>query len=209
MNRGIVIVGNFHEIIELVEECGWTIHGMIDSPSSETVTAYPILASDETIESIAGELPTKNLVISPDQPLIRSRLAEIYHRLGFSFPILISPGAKICSSSTIQEGTVVQWGCNISAACQIGRFVKINTAANVMHDSKIGDFTTVAPGATVLGRVEIGVCSYIGANATILPNIRIGENVTIGAGAVVTKDVPPGTTFVGVPAMKLIQKRRQ
>lgn len=43
----------------------------------------------------------------------------------------------------------------------------------------------------------------IGSSATILCGITIGENSFVGAGAVVTKDVPPNTTVVGVPAKPL------
>lgn len=40
----------------------------------------------------------------------------------------------------------------------------------------------------------------IGANATILCGVTIGEYAMVGAGAVVTRDVPPRTLVVGVPA---------
>ena len=39
----------------------------------------------------------------------------------------------------------------------------------------------------------------------MLPNVTIGACVVVGAGAVVTKDVPPYTVAVGVPA-KVIKK---
>ena len=35
---------------------------------------------------------------------------------------------------------------------------------------------------------------------------RIGDDVTVGAGSVVTKDVPAGTTVIGVPAKPLAPK---
>lgn len=40
----------------------------------------------------------------------------------------------------------------------------------------------------------------IGAHAQVLGNIIIGENARIGSGSVVIKDVPEGTTMVGIPA---------
>lgn len=46
----------------------------------------------------------------------------------------------------------------------------------------------------------IGKNAWIGVNATILPGVTIGEGAIVGAGAVVTKDVPPRTLAVGVPA---------
>lgn len=52
---------------------------------------------------------------------------------------------------------------------------------------------TVAPVALRRG-------CYIGAGALLLPGVTIGERAVVGAGAVVTRDVPPGTIAVGVPA---------
>ena len=41
---------------------------------------------------------------------------------------------------------------------------------------------------------------WIGRNVTLLSGVTIGRGCTIGAGAVVTKDMPPYTVCVGVPA---------
>lgn len=41
---------------------------------------------------------------------------------------------------------------------------------------------------------------WIGRNVTILSGVTIGRGCSIGAGAVVTKDMPPYTVCVGVPA---------
>jgi acetyltransferase-like isoleucine patch superfamily enzyme len=40
----------------------------------------------------------------------------------------------------------------------------------------------------------------IGANATIICGVTIGEYAMVAAGSVVTKDVPPYTLVMGVPA---------
>jgi acetyltransferase-like isoleucine patch superfamily enzyme len=50
------------------------------------------------------------------------------------------------------------------------------------------------------GRVVIERDVWIGANATVLPGVRVGEGSIVGAGAVVTRDVPPRTVVLGVPA---------
>ena len=47
---------------------------------------------------------------------------------------------------------------------------------------------------------------WIGANAIVLEDVYIGKGSVIGAGSVVTKDIPPYSIAVGVPA-KVIGKR--
>lgn len=48
--------------------------------------------------------------------------------------------------------------------------------------------------------VVIGSDVWIGARGTVLSGVWIGDGATVGAAAVVIRDVPIGTTVVGVPA---------
>ena len=38
----------------------------------------------------------------------------------------------------------------------------------------------------------------LGAGCTVLGDVAIGDDCTVGAGSIVTKEVPPGSTVVGV-----------
>lgn len=49
---------------------------------------------------------------------------------------------------------------------------------------------------------------WIGANCIIMKGITIGEGSVIGAGSIVTKDIPPYSIAVGVPA-KVIKNRQE
>jgi acetyltransferase-like isoleucine patch superfamily enzyme len=51
-----------------------------------------------------------------------------------------------------------------------------------------------------VGPITIQDGAWIGVGVIILPNVTIGRSAIVGAGAVVTKDVPPYTVVVGVPA---------
>lgn len=41
---------------------------------------------------------------------------------------------------------------------------------------------------------------YLAPHVCLVENVRIGKMSVIGAGAVVTKDIPPYSVAVGVPA---------
>lgn len=90
--------------------------------------------------------------------------------------------------------------------------------AEVWLDDTFPELITIHPGTVIALRacilahddatrtvapVVIGPKAYVGVAAIILPGVHIGESAIIGAGAVVTRDVPPGETWVGVPARKL------
>jgi acetyltransferase-like isoleucine patch superfamily enzyme len=54
--------------------------------------------------------------------------------------------------------------------------------------------------------ITIGDDCWIGTGVRVLDGVTIGKGSVIGAGAVVTKDIPPYSVAVGVPA-KVISKR--
>ena len=53
--------------------------------------------------------------------------------------------------------------------------------------------------------VRIGRGTWVAPYVKILPEITIGKGAVVGIGSVVTKDVPPQTVAVGVPA-RIIKK---
>jgi len=196
----IILIGGFHEIIELAEENSIEIVGIIDNTCCKRYRTYDIICDDEHAKNLDIYYRSIPLIITPDKPVTRKKLFEFYAEQGFSFTSLISKKANISKSATINEGTVIQLGVNVSADVLIGRFVKLNTFCNIMHNSKIGDFTTIGPNAVVLGNVIIGQYCYIGSNSTVLPGISICDNVLIGAGTVVPKNILIPGTYIGNPA---------
>jgi acetyltransferase-like isoleucine patch superfamily enzyme len=72
------------------------------------------------------------------------------------------------------------------------------------HDGSSRLFRQSIPGSSRwgnrFGTIRILDNSFIGVNAIIMPGVQIGPNSIVGAGSVVTKDVPPETVAVGVPA---------
>jgi len=199
----IILVGGFHEVIELCELCDKNIVGIIDEKLKGKYLGYEIFGGDNTAPDVYKNFKDIPVVITPDSPKTRSSLVEYYSKIGFEFTNIISPNSTISKSTQIGNGVIIQSGVNVSSLVTIGDFVKLNSYSNIMHDSVIRDYVTVAPNAVILGRVEINNYAYIGSNATILPEIIIGKNSVVGAGAVVTKGVVNGSIVVGNPARKM------
>lgn len=200
MGKNIIIVGGFHEIIELCEELKYNIVGIIDNKLKEKYLGYPIIGNDSDASMLFKTFYNLPLVITPDTPLLREKLFGYYSKIGFRFETIISAKAKISKSAQIGTGTIIQSGVNVSAQTRIGNFVKLNTNCNVMHDCLIHDYVTIAPNAVLLGHVTVSKKVYIGANSTILPTISIGEDSLVGAGSVVTRNIDNNITVKGVPA---------
>lgn len=196
----IILVGGFHELIELAEENNYEVVGIIDTPGSGYNGAIKVLCIDENAVNLGTHYKNLPLVLSPDQPKVRERLFSFYDSIGFRFTSLVSSKAKISKSAAIGEGSIIQFGVNVSSESSVGCFVRLNTYSNVMHNVIIGDFTTIAPNAVILGNINIGSNCYIGSNSTILSNLSICNNVIIGAGAVVTNNINKPGTYIGIPA---------
>ncbi|MGB2727290.1 MAG: acyltransferase [Halobacteriota archaeon] len=56
------------------------------------------------------------------------------------------------------------------------------------------------------GQIIIEEYAFVGLNCVVLPGVRIGRGAIVGAGAVVTKDIPPYSIAVGIPA-RVVEKR--
>jgi sugar O-acyltransferase (sialic acid O-acetyltransferase NeuD family) len=206
MKEQILLVGAFHEAVELCEVCGLEVVGIFDHAKSGEFRGYPILGDDASAAGATESLKRIPVLLTPDQPVVRKRLAQRYAEWGFTFRGVISPEARVSKSAILGQAVFIQSGCNVSAEARIGDFVRLNSHANVMHDSVVGAFTTVAPNAVVLGKVTIGEMCYVGANCTILPGLEVQAAAVVGAGAVVTRSVTSGTTVVGSPARKLEER---
>jgi sugar O-acyltransferase (sialic acid O-acetyltransferase NeuD family) len=195
-----ILVGGFSEMIELCELCEIRIVGIIDHNTDKNSFPYPILGTDNDAERLYDTYKSVPVVITPDLPAIRLKLATHYAAIGYSFLNVISPKAIVSRSCKMGKGVIVQSGVNISADVCIGDFVRLNVNANVMHDCTIGNYTTIAPNAVLLGKVIVEDDCYIGANSTILPEVIVHESSVVGAGSVAVKNVPAGHTVKGVPA---------
>jgi acetyltransferase-like isoleucine patch superfamily enzyme len=117
---------------------------------------------------------------------------SVYIRAGNQGKIIIGNRAALNSFSKLfGHGTI-----EIGEETQIGPGSLITTTDHDYYDENL---------KTTFKKVVIGKRVWIGANVTILPGVQIGDYAVIGAGAVVTKNIPPRSIAVGVPARVIKQ----
>lgn len=137
---------------------------------------------------------------------VRLSLHERLKGEGLIAVTIAHPTAWIAASAVIGEGAQILAGAIILDETRLGRQCIVNTKASVDHENVLADGVEIAPGATLCGCIRVDTAAWVCAGATVLPRLNIGHDAIVGAGAVVTKDVPPGTTVVGVPARPCVKK---
>jgi UDP-3-O-[3-hydroxymyristoyl] glucosamine N-acyltransferase len=85
----------------------------------------------------------------------------------------------------------------------IKRGVKIDNLVHIAHNVEIGEKSLIIACSMIAGSVVIGENAWIAPSATIRNGIRVGKNVTVGLASLITKDIPEGSTVLGVPALPI------
>lgn len=112
---------------------------------------------------------------------------------------------KIGSNSYINSAellTTTDTEISIGSNCLISYDVVMRTDAHNITDR---EKPIIEQGNTAKS-IYIGDNVWVGQGAYIMPGVHIGDNSVIGARAVVTKDIPPDSIAVGVPA-RVIKSR--
>ena len=116
------------------------------------------------------------------------------------------PASFVSPTAHVGIGSVIMAGAIIQPDSQVNRHCIVNTGAVIEHDCEIGEFAHIGPGVKLAGGVCVEENVFLGVGACVLPRVRVGAGSTVGAGAVVVRDVQPGSTVVGVPAVPLKRK---
>ena len=101
-------------------------------------------------------------------------------------------------------------GIEIHPGAAIGRRLVIDHGMGIVigETAEIGDDCLLYQGVTLGGTGKdqgkrhptLGNNVMVGSGARVLGPFKVGDNARIAAGAVVLREVPPGSTAVGVPA---------
>ena len=167
VDHGFTIIGSFDELFQCDDLCGMKfLLTMGDNQIRADLTAQ--------ILDKGGEIPT---LIHPTA--IVSRFANIS-----PIGVYISAFAFVQADTTIDEGTVLLSGVNISHTNTIGRYCFFAGGSTIGAYTVVEDFVFVGQGAlSISAKVN-----------------RIAHHAYIGAGSLLTHEVHAGEILMGRPA---------
>ncbi len=93
-------------------------------------------------------------------------------------------------------------GVEIGRECLLGPNVQLISGNHIFDDPSV----PIRLQGTKREKIVIGDDVWLGMSAIVLPGVNIATGCVIGTGAVVTKDIPPYSIAIGVPA-KVVRKR--
>jgi acetyltransferase-like isoleucine patch superfamily enzyme len=142
---------------------------------------------------------------------VHGNVLEALHegRLQIGPQVLLEPGVWITAPGaariSIGGGSFLNLGVMVAAvdAVEIGEHCMFANGCFISDAShRFDDPTRPVPwqGFTSKGPTRVGDNVWCGANAIITSGVTVGERCVIGANSVVTRDVPPFSVAVGVPA---------
>ena len=184
----------------------------------------------------------RDTILMPNTHLIGATTVGERSRIGPNTVIIDSKIGSACTiQSSFLEGAILEddvhigpfarlrRGARLMKGVHMGNFGEVKDSTlgpgvkvghfSYIGDAKIGANTNVGAGTITCNfdgemknETEIGEDVFIGSDTMLVAPIRIGDRARTGAGSVVTKDVPPDTLVVGMPARavrKLTKKPRK
>jgi bifunctional UDP-N-acetylglucosamine pyrophosphorylase/glucosamine-1-phosphate N-acetyltransferase len=140
---------------------------------------------------------------------------------------VIGEGCRVIAStieqSRLERGVTmgpyshVRAGTHLSEEVHLGNFAEVKNSTlgrgvamghfSYLGDATVGDETNIGAGAITANYdgvkknpTIIGKNVFIGVDTMLRAPIEVGDNATTGAGSIVTKNVPPNSVVVGMPA---------
>jgi bifunctional UDP-N-acetylglucosamine pyrophosphorylase/glucosamine-1-phosphate N-acetyltransferase len=196
---------------------GWMLAGVTLIDPSTTYIEPDVTIGEDTVIWPNSYLQGKSVIgsgctIGPNTMILDSQV-------GNHCTILASVIEKAILEAHVEIGPFghLRSGAHLAEGVHMGNFGEVKNSylgpgVKMGHFSYLGDATIGADVNIGCGTItcnfdgvhknptEIGEGAFIGSDTMLVAPIKLGEGARTGAGAVVTKNVPPYTLVVGVPA---------
>jgi bifunctional UDP-N-acetylglucosamine pyrophosphorylase/glucosamine-1-phosphate N-acetyltransferase len=124
------------------------------------------------------------------------------------------------SGSRIGPMSHLRPGAHLLPGAAVGNFGEVKNATlgqdvqmhhfSYIGDATVGNGTNIGAGTITMNfdgklkhHTHIGERAFIGSDTLLRAPVTVGDDAATGAGAVVTRDIPPGTLAVGMPARNI------
>ena len=170
------------------------LHGQLVAPGLEVLGGMAAIEDHADAELVlcAGR--------GASRQALESRLTTAAVR---SWATIVDPSAVVPPSCSVGEGSVLLAGVVLTADVRVERHVVCMPHVTLTHDDEVADYATLSAGVRLGGRVRVRKRAYLGMSSAVRQDLVVGADAVLGMGAALLQDLPPGQTWVGVPAAPL------
>lgn len=115
--------------------------------------------------------------------------------------VIIGDDVEIGANSTVDRGA--------GPDTVIGAGSMIDNLVQIAHNVVIGRNCVIAAQAGISGSTKLGDFVTLGGQAALAGHLSVGSGARVAGAAGVMRDVAPGTTVGGTPAVPIVQWHRQ
>lgn len=188
MKEKIVLVGgggHCNSVIDVIEqEDKYDIIGIVDIKENigKKVLNYEIIACDDDLEELFKTCKKAFITIGHIKTNeLRKKLFEKAKKIGFTFPVIISPLAYVSKYAFVDEGTVIMHHALVNANAKVGKNCIINTKALVEHDCIIEDDCHISTSSVINGGVIVKENTFFGSNSVSKNDLRLSGFIKAGS----------------------------
>ena len=113
------------------------------------------------------------LVVGIGSNQFRAQVYEKAKALGYAFPNIIAPSAKLGCGCVVLQNACVQNGASV------GSGVLLNAGTEVHCDAAVGDYALIYTNSVVRTGATVGNFTRIGSNCTICNNAAVPDGADI------------------------------
>ena len=200
-------IGPFPEIIDIVLDINkqkktFEVLGILDDNEAmhhKVLWGYKVLGSLSLAQQFEQDV---KFVMGIGAHASRLTRYDIIKKTGLPaerYQTLISPLAKIFSTSSVGHGCIIDPGVMIGCDTVINDFCVIKASTVIGASNLIGEGALITPGVVTIAKVKLGSYCFIGAHSSIAEGKEIGPGALVSMATYVTKNVAPGRTAFGNP----------
>ena len=127
---------------------------------------------------------------------------------GFGYVAVKGVHQKIPQIGTVEIEDDVEIGSNVTIdrarfeKTIIRKGTKIDNLVQIAHNCDIGENSIIVAQVGISGSTTVGRHVILAGQVGVVGHVTIGDNTIIGAKGGVSKNVPPNSFYIGIPAME-------
>ena len=169
----------------------------------EMIGGYPVLGKTADWRQLPDKVFFHFALLSVGKMKARADLIKSFQIPEARLVSLIHPTVQLAKTSQMGSGVLITAYAVFQPGSKLGNCCSVRSSANIGHDVQIADFVYIGPNTTLAGYASVEEGAFVAPNSMLRDKCVLGAYAVLGAGSAAFKDIPAGSTWLGVPAKRI------